>query len=224
MKKKTTQQAQQFGLCLDWETSGARFGDDSSKYYQGISYGAIVFNTADFSPVEKIHHLIKFNPQTGAYGNPAEWTDVAEKIHGMTREQLERDGIPQEDAATALLELILKYFGPGGKVMFLGHNPWFDIRFTNQLLHTVQFEITDEAKEAQRLRPNFTQIELHHVVLDTSALGYICFGLYKSDLLFDKLGFAERAAHNALADAEQTLQTCEAVRLTSILGLEAAGL
>jgi DNA polymerase III epsilon subunit-like protein len=223
-KKKTVQQPQQFGLCIDWETSGAKFGADSSKSFQGISFGAIVFRTDDFSPVAKLYRLVKFDAAKGAYGQPAEWTDFAQGIHGITREHLEENGLSQEDAAIELVEMIVKYFGPGGKVMFLGHNPWFDIRFTNQLLHSINFMLTDEPDEERVTKPNFTFIDLHHVVLDTSALGYITMGLYKSDLLFDKLGFAERGAHNALTDAEQTLETCEAVRMLVTLGREAAGL
>lgn len=45
-------------------------------------------------------------------------------------------------------------------------------------------------------------------MLDTSAAGFITVGLYKSDMLFDKMGFPVRGDHNALEDARMTLQTC----------------
>ena len=201
MKKKTVQQTPQYGLCLDWETSGADFGKDSSLTYQGISFGAIVFNTSDFTPVEELYLEIKFDDSKW------KWSDGAEKIHGLSRDYLEASGISQQDAAVALAELILKYWGPDSKVMFLGHNPEFDIRFTNQLLNQIEIEFSVEKKTA------FTSwIQLHHVVLDTSGLGFITLGLFKSDLLFEKIGFPERGSHNALQDAKQTLQTCEVMR------------
>jgi hypothetical protein len=50
------------------------------------------------------------------------------------------------------------------------------------------------------------------VVLDTSSVGFINFGVHKSDLLFDKLGFAERGSHNALQDALQTVEACRIIR------------
>lgn len=211
LKNKKFQQPQKYGLCIDWETSGSSWGEDSSKEYQGISFGAIIFETATFKPVEKMYREVKFNDAKW------KWSAEAERIHGLSRQHLELNGVTQEEAATDLLEMILKYFGPDGKVMFLGHNPEFDRRFTNQLLNSVEFEFTTE-----RDNKNFTQIQLHHVLLDTSALGFITLGLYKSDLLFDRLGFPERSAHNALEDAEQTLQTCEVIQALVQIGLSVA--
>jgi DNA polymerase III epsilon subunit-like protein len=204
MKKQITPE---FGLCIDWETSGAAFGKDSSKQFQGISFGAIVFRTADFSPVEKLYRMVKFDESKWA------WSEEAEKIHGLSREKLEMEGVDATEAAGDLAELILKYFG-NTKVMFLGHNPEFDRRFTNQLLMNLSIEFSTE-----RVTQSEAWIEVHHVMLDTSALGMITLGLFKSDLLFDRLGFAERGAHNALQDAEQTLETCAAIRQLVQLGM-----
>lgn len=209
MKKKSYQQPQKYGLCLDWETSGATWGGDSTIKYQGLAFGAIIFDTATFEPVENLYLEIKFN------ADKYEWSQGAENIHGLTREYLEANGVTQEEAALSLLELIVKYFGPDSKVMFLGHNPEFDRRFTDQLLSTVEFEFSVERKHEA-----FTHVPLHHVVLDTSALGMIAFGLYKSDLLFEKIGFGERGDHNALQDAEQTLMTCRIVQQLVQAGLE----
>jgi DNA polymerase III epsilon subunit-like protein len=197
---KFYQRPQKFGLCIDWETSGATWGGDSSKDYQGLSFGAIVFDTDTFTEIESIHHHVKFDE------TKYKWSDDAQKIHGLTREFLEENGLTQEEAATALLELIAKYFA-GSKVMFLGHNPIFDQRFTNQLLNTVGAEFTTE-----RQNEELVQIELHHVMLDTSALGFITLGLYKSDALFERMGFEERGDHSALVDARQTLGTCSIIK------------
>ena len=210
IKKKTTQMPQEFGVCIDWETSGAIFGGDSSKDHQGISFGAVIFRTKTFEPVAKLYKLIKFDEQK------YKWTESAQKIHGLTKERLAAEGVTQEEAAMELLELILKYFGPSSKVMILGHNPEFDNKFTNQLLATIDFELTREIltlKERNAaLHPDRVYIEMHHVVLDTSALGFITLGLSKSDLLFERIGFADRGEHNALIDAEMTLQTCAAMK------------
>lgn len=199
-KKKTKQLNIEFGLCLDWETTGADFGKDSSLRYQGIEFGAIIFNAKTFEPIEKLKLYVKFNPDKYV------WTEGAQKIHGLTVEFLEANGVTQEEAATQLAELILKYFGTS-RVLFLGHNPEFDRRFTNQLLNSIDIEFSVENSGKFD-----SQIEVFHVVLDTSALGYIAFGIYKSDLLFEKIGFPARGDHDALADAEQTLETCAAVR------------
>ena len=200
MKKAVKQMDIKFGLCIDWETSGAVWGGDSSKEFQGISFGAIVFNTHTFDVVEELYLEIKYDPKW-------KWSSEAEKIHGLTKEYLEENGITQEEAAIKLVEMILKYWGTNSKVMLLGHNPEFDRRFTNQLLNEIGIEFSIEASG------NFdSRIEIFHVVLDTSALGFITLGLYKSDLLFEKIGFEDRNDHNALQDARQTLMTCKVIR------------
>lgn len=199
---KTKQITPDFGLCCDWETSGATWGGDSSKEFQGIQVGFIVFRTKDFSPVKKLKIDIKFDE------SKYKWSPEAEKIHGLTREFLEENGVSQEEAAAAFLELILEFWGPDGKVMFLGHNPTFDIRFTAQLCKSVDVEFSIERQTDAEV-----WIQVHHVVLDTSALGFITMGLFKSDLLFEAMGFNERGNHDALQDATQTLETCGMMRL-----------
>lgn len=200
MSKFTKQKTPQFGLCLDWETSGSAWGDDSSKEYQGISFGAIIFDTSNFQPIKKLYQVIKFDETR------YKWSEEAEKVHGLSREFLEKNGVSQEEAAINLLELLSEFFA-GSKVMFLGHNCEFDIRFTKQLLDIVEVEFSLENSGKYD-----THIHLHHVVLNTSQLGFITLGLYKSDLLFDAMGFEKREEHNALNDAEMTLQTCANIR------------
>lgn len=209
MVVKTKQQTPQYGLCMDWETTGATWGGDSTVDYQGISFGVIVFDAKTFDEIEKFYVEIQ-------YDEKYKWTEGAEKIHGLSKEHLAKNGISQEDAAIKLAELILKYWGPDGKIMFLGHNTEFDRRFTNQLMNSIDIEFSVE-----RRQPHLSSwIQLHHVVLDTSSAGFIALGLFKSDLLFDFIGFEERGAHNALTDAEQTLGTCKAIKALVAAGLE----
>jgi len=203
--KTTKQPAQKFGLCLDWETSGADWGrvSQSIAKYQGLTFGAIVFDATTFEPVAELYVEIKFNAEK------YQWDMGAEKIHGKTREYLEANGVSQEEAATQLAELILKYWGPDTPVMFLGHNAEFDINFTAQLLSTIEIEFGKERADPPKFE---SWIRLHHVILDTSPMGFIAFGLYKSDLLFKRVGFEDRGDHNALQDARQTLEAAAVVR------------
>lgn len=202
---KTKQQTPKYILCMDWETSGAAWGGDSSKEYQGLSFGAIVVDAQTYDEVETLYLEIKFD------GTKFKWTDGAEKIHGMSREYLEQNGVSQEDAAVALAELILKYWGPDEKVMFMGHNAEFDRRFTNQLLNQIEIEFAVERQT------QFTSwVQLHHVIIDTSPIGFVNFGLFKSDLLFELMGYEARGDHNALDDARMTVGVCRTIRqLTS---------
>lgn len=203
MTKKAYQLTPEHALCIDWETSGATWGGDSSKDYQGLAFGAVVFNTKTFETVDTLYREVKFNPEK------YKWSSEAEAIHGLSQDHLASNGIDQEEAAADLLELILKYWGPSNKVMFLGHNPEFDRRFTNQLTKSVGIEFSTEASGL----PCDGRIELHHVLLDTSALGFITMGLFKSDMLFEAVGLEERGEHNALTDALYTVETCKRIRL-----------
>lgn len=209
MSNKT--QGPQFVLCIDWETSGSNFGGDSTRDYQGISCGVIVARADDFSPVERLYMEIKFD--AGRY----KWSAEAERIHGLSRDYLDQHGVDSETAAVQLAELILKYWGPTSRVMLLGHNVEFDRRFTNQLLNNIDIEFSVESSGQYASR-----IELHHVMLDTSSAGFIGLGIYKSDALFKKMGFQDRGEHNALTDAEQTLETAAVLRALVLANFEEA--
>lgn len=181
-----------FGLGIDWETSGSDWNDPdgSHKKYQGLSYGAVVFNVDTFEPIETLYRELRFDDAKYS------WSNEAQAIHGLSREYLNENGVDREEAVADLGELILKYFGPNDKVMFLGHNADFDIKFTNQLLNDF----------------GLPSLNKHHVILDTSSAGFITLGLYKSDMLFDRLGFDKRGLHNALDDILITLETCKIMK------------
>ena len=181
----------QFGLGIDWETSGSDWSPRGSHHtYQGVSFGAVVFNADTFEPIETLYREVQFD------SNKYKWSREAEAIHGLSQEHLAKHGVSREEACVDLGELIMKYWGPEGKPIFLGHNAQYDIDFTNQLF-------TDFGL------PELTR---HHVVLDTSAAGFINLGLYESDMLFERLGFDKRGAHNALEDILMTLETCKIMK------------
>lgn len=181
-----------FGLGIDWETSGSDWDDPdgSHKKYQGLSFGAVVFDADTFEPIETLYREVYFDSLKYS------WSSEAQAIHGLSQEHLGVNGVTREDAACDLAEMILKYFGPDGKVMFLGHNADFDIKFTNQLFGDF----------------GLPPLNKHHVILDTSSTGFITLGLYKSDMLFERLGFDKRGAHNALEDIMMTLETCKIIK------------
>ena len=185
-------------LVIDWETSGSVFNDsyeETFKKYQGLSFGAVIADSQTFTPKETLYREIKFDPKYS-------WSEEAEAIHGLSREHLEENGVTPEEAATDLAGLIFKYFHTG-KVTFLGHNTHFDIAATRQLLEP--FEVMPE---------------VHHVVLDTSPLGFITIGKYRSNDVFDFFTGGTRAEHNALDDALQCLTVAHSVRTIFDMALQ----
>lgn len=176
-------------LVLDTETTGSTFGtyEETFSKYQAIQFGAIVATSDTFEEVDSLEFMVKYDPRY-------EWTEGAEKIHGISRERLAAEGLADEDAALVLGEFILKHFGTG-KVMFLGHNPWFDIEAMRQLL------------QKHGVMP-----DLHHVVLDTSALGWVTCGRYRSNDLFEFFLGGRAEKHGALDDARMTLTVVRTIR------------
>lgn len=191
-----------YALVIDWETSGANFGGDSSIDYQGLSFGAIIADTETWEEVESIHVLLHFDE------TKYKWTEGAEKIHGMSREWLLENGVSREEGLALLLELLLKYFPPGSKILLVGHNVEFDRSFTHQLLR-------DNGLEDALL--------LHHVMVDTSGIGFVLIGQYKSDVVFELLGQIEkRKEHNALDDARACLSSLRNAKNIFTAGLLAS--
>jgi len=181
-----------YGLLIDWETSGSDFNGDSSIEHQGITFGAVVFDTTTFEEVDTLYREVHFDDKK------YKWTETAEKIHGITREYLAEHGVPREEALADLMELILKYWPPGSKILSAGHNVSFDNDFTMQLFR--DHGLGDAMK-------------FHHVVVDTSGIGFVAIGEYKSDVVFKMLGgLDDRGAHNALEDARATLAVLRTVR------------
>lgn len=186
-------------LCIDWETSGSTWGGDSSKDHQGISFGAVIVDLKDFTPIKTLYKEIIFDDQK------YKWSLDAQNIHGLTREHLKEHGVSQQEAAMLLAEFISDNIS--SDVMLIGHNAEFDRRFTNQLLETIDIQFTTEPDESRPF------IKLHHVIIDTACAGFVSLGLHKSDLLFNALGFQDRNEHNALTDALMTVETCQCIRL-----------
>lgn len=179
-----------FGLAIDWETTGSNFGGASHVDYQGIAFGAIIFNTETFEPVETLYRELHFDDAK------YKWTEGAEKIHGLSREHLATNGVPRDEALADLLDLILRYIGAESKIFFLGHNVDFDIDFTLQLANDFGVPLTP-----------------HHVKLETSGAAFIAIGQYKSNEVFEFFtGKTRDGAHNALDDAGMALETVRNMR------------
>lgn len=176
-------------LCLDSETSGSTFGtyEETFSQFQAIQFGAIVATSDTFEEVASLEFKVKFDPKY-------KWSQEAENIHGITQADLAENGLETEEAAAELAGFILDHFGTG-KVMFLGHNPWFDIAAMQQLL--VPFNVMPD---------------LHHVVLDTSSLGWITCGKFRSNELFEYFLGGRAEKHGALDDARMTLTVARTIR------------
>lgn len=182
-----------FALFIDCETTGAEYGvpvEILAERFQAISLGAIVVDLDTFDEVESDYFEIKFDPQY-------EWTEDAERIHGISIEHLDQHGLEREEATVRLLELIIKYWGTTSPVILGGHNIAFDKAFIVQQF----FEDFD------------VRVKIHHTLLDSAAIGLVTIGQNKSDIVFQELGGydGQRAGHNALEDARLSLNSLKLI-------------
>lgn len=182
-----------FGLAIDWETSGYSL-PNYAENHQGLSFGAIIFDVKTFESVDTIYHEIKFDPKY-------QWSETAEKIHGLSRNYLNTNGVSQEEATTSLVNLIIKYIGTED-IMLLGHRVHFDKAFTQQLT------------ESQGVFLNY-----HPTTIDSASIATVLLETSKSDEIFSMLGLPKRGQHNALEDIMYTLDSVRIMKNFFLSGI-----
>jgi len=186
-------------LAIDCETTGLNYdNNDPSIGHQAVSWGIIVANAKTLKPIEELYVEIKWNDESKAFrkADPS-FGKAAEKIHGLTYDYLEENGITEEEAVIAIASLIMKYWGPTVSVRTLGHNVHtFDMPFLRSLFHRLGVDIRFGNR--------------HY---DTNSIGFVLFETFNSDDLFKEVGFEERGEHNALDDAKMALESARVSRI-----------
>lgn len=185
-----------FGLGIDWETSGFSLPNYAEKH-QGISFGAVIYDTSTYEIVEKLYCEI-------IYDKKYLWDDGAEKIHGLSRLHLSQNGMKQADAAILLANLIIKYIGTED-IQALGHRVHFDLAFTDQLMESIGVKLT-----------------WHPTRVDTCMLATALMEISRSDEVFEMLGLPARGQHNSLEDIEMTVASAKKMKEFFIAGVAAS--
>lgn len=207
----------EFLLGIDCETTGICFQNydnnenpvfnpTTGERHQALSWGVMVLDASTFKPVEEPIYLeVKWNNNSirqrkmnSSFGKPAE------KVHGLSYEYLEQNGMEEEEAVVTIGEMILKYFA-SSPVKLLGHNVHlFDKEFLADMFKRYEVDISFGNR--------------HY---DSASLGFGTVGAWTSDDLFKTFGFNERKDHNALEDIRMT---AEVFRLTKLLWKNKVGL
>jgi len=184
-------------LAFDCETTGVNRQDkDPSVGQQPISWGLIVADGITLEPIEELYVEIKWNDiSKAARKADPEWGKAATKIHGLTYQYLEKNGITEEEAVTKIVNLIIKYWGPTTLIKFLGHNVNFDICFIRSMCNRHGIDLPIGGRN-----------------YDSNSIGFCTVGSYTSDQLFETMGYDMRDAHNALEDTRMTLSACREIR------------
>lgn len=176
-------------LAVDCETSSLSFGIDPSTNCQMVSIGLIVSDVKTFEEIDSLYLEIKWNGES-------DWSEYAEKIHGLSKEYLEENGVDEEEAAILITEFIMKHFNVKKGITLLGHNvASFDRFFLRSLL--IKFEI---------------DLKFSHRNIDSFSLGLVVLDAFDSDELFRTLELPFRGKHNALEDVRYTLKSVRVIR------------
>lgn len=186
-----------FGVAIDFETSGYSV-PDYAKFHQGISFGVIIFDAQTLEPIEHLYHEIKFDE------SKYKWDSGAEKVHGLSREHLMKNGITQEEAALSFCNLIVKYLGTTSDVMLLGHRVHFDRAFTEQLTKSIGIDL-----------------QYHPNTIDSCSMAIALMEIAKSEDVFQMMGMPPRQEHNALEDIMYTLLSVKRMKELFLKGIEA---
>ena len=184
-------------LALDCETTGLAYNSDDPSYdpktgklYQAISWGFIVADAVTLKPIETLYLEIKWDGES-------EWNMGAQKVHGLSKEHLEKNGLTEEEAVVQIGSLILKHWGPDVSIRTLGHNHVsFDLWFLKRLM-----------------RKYGVELKFGNRHIDMSSIGFVNWNTFTSDQLFEAVGFDGRGAHNALDDASLSLEAARRTRL-----------
>lgn len=197
----------EYVLACDSETTGLAFGSldptfdqVSGEKFQAVSFGLIVASAKTLKAIESLYVEIQHDD---AYV----WTEGAEKVHGLSREYLKKNGLTRFDAAKKIVAFIEKYYGPIEdirSIVLAGHNvATFDRYFLIELLSEIGVDL---------------KIGNRH--LDTFSNGFVLWNTQDSNEVFEYLG-AVREEHNSLEDARLALDTLRYMRQWFRQGAEA---
>lgn len=197
----------EFGIVIDWETSGLRPHETPWRTYmegpQGIELGVVLVNLPSFSPVAEFSTRVKFLGTCHgiSYGGPLHenltWSDEAQTVHGISVSDL-KDAPSPAQAAQSFIDFVLTNTGIVDllkhPIMICGHNPSGDAYSLRQLLFLGGAE---------------RKIRFHHRMIDSFTAGYMTLGTKSSNELFAKVSNVVRGTHSALQDARLTLDALQ---------------
>lgn len=191
-------------LAVDCETTGLCYHSSSpvknsktKEHHQAISWGIIVADSSTLKPVEELYLEIKWNDISKKQkAKDPLFGRNATKIHGLTQQHLDKNGISEDQAVAQIGELILKYWGPKSCIKCLGHNVQsFDVPFLNDMF------------ERFNIKLNFGN--RHY---DSNSIGFATVNSWNSNDLFETLGLNNRTQHNALEDAKLSLESFRRIK------------
>lgn len=196
-------------LTIDCETTGLCFNADTpvvdmekGERHQAVSWGLIVTDSNTLSPVKEMYVEIKWNKYSIEQRRlDSTFGSKAEQIHQLSKEHLDQNGLTEKEAVEQIAnDIIIPYWGFGtdmSNIRTLGHNVhMFDLPFLRDMFRRHQIELPFGNR--------------HY---DTNSAGFLTFGTWNSDELFELTSDDQRSeTHNALDDAHRALRAARVIK------------
>lgn len=195
-------------LAMDCETTGLCINNhtpvenNDGERHQAVSWGFVVADAQTLMPQKELYVEIKWNKYSKEQRKLDSYFGIhAEKIHGLTKEYLDDNGMTETEAVERIAnEIIVPYWGIGANmsnIRTLGHNVHtFDLPFLRDLFGRHGLDLPFGNRH-----------------MDSNSLGFGTVGSLNSDDLFSVLGMDDRDEHNALEDARMALESFRLVRV-----------
>ena len=168
---------------INWKSGASECTESIAKGFQAVQWGFVISDTEHYKPIAELEVKIRWNGES-------KWDVKAEQVHGMSKEYLEKHGVDEEDAVMDIVEFFMEHLDITKPIFVLGHNVGtFDLPFLKDLLY----------------RHGIQKIKFGQRCFDSFSLSMGTIKEHDSNMLFKKVGFADRADHNALDDAKMAL-------------------
>lgn len=179
-------------LGVDCETSSISLDDTlrPAANCQAVSWGFIVINANTLEIIDELYIEVKWNGES-------EWSAEAEKVHGLSKEYLDKHGVEEKEALLLISEFLFKYWTYTVSINTLGHNSIsFDMDFLNDLYNKYDL-----------------RLKFSHRNVDSFTPFFLLLNIYNSVDGFTALGMPHRTYHNALDDIKYTLECLRRIRV-----------
>lgn len=193
------------GVVIDWETSGLLDDRVPSMSYlegpQGIEIGAAVVDLDTWDELATFHRRIRFmgthlgQRRGGPLYEKLTWSVGAERIHGITISALANEA-PPATVGDEFLSFIRANTLSGEPVLLIGYNPSFDAYFVKQLLF---------------FTGRLDEFRLLHRMVDVFTAGFLAYGCFNSDELFQLVNAERRNFHSAVEDVRLTISAMRSI-------------
>lgn len=178
-------------LVLDWEASGLikEMGEQQwDRGPQGIELGALLIEDlmGECRIGWEFTCRVRFMQSRFPHLN---WDPQSEKIHGITKVELNRASEPTTICEN-LTGFLRNSYSLNEPILLCGQNPLYDRYFLNQLYWLA-------GKQPPRL---------HSRMIDTFSIGLAVWGHQQGDELFEHATGSKRTLHTALGDARSSYE------------------